>query len=144
MVATYDRQGIRFLYPENWEVQLDQPEPNVQCITLQSPGSGFWMLQVVGSGQSLESLASQALKSVQLDYEDVEVQEAQQDVEGTQLSGYDLQFYCLDFLIIAQLRSFSLADRHCLLLTQAEDSEFEQMTAVFLAITCSLIQRSAA
>jgi hypothetical protein len=143
MVATYDRHGIRFLYPENWELQEDQPEPAACCITLQSPGSGFWMLQVLESPQAPERLASEALQSIQQDYEDIEIVPACEEVRGSELGGFDLQFYCLDFLVCAHVRSFQLGNRSCVLLSQAEDSEYEQIAPVFLAITCSLIEQSA-
>ncbi len=142
MVAKYDRCGIRFLYPDNWKVQEDTPQPHVHCVTLQSPGSGFWMLQTLESNESLEQLTSEVLASVREDYEEVEVHPAHEDVEGIPLSGYDLQFYCLDFVVSAKVRSFSLPDRVCLLLFQAEDSEFEKVVPVFAAITASLIQEA--
>ena len=142
MVATYDRNGIRFLYPDNWQVQEDNPQPQAVCVTVQSPGSGFWMLQIFPSGPPLEQLASEAVQSVQQDYEDVEVAVAREDVEGTLLAGFDLQFFCFDFLVSARVRGFSLQDRLCLLLTQAEDSEFEQIAPVFSAITTSLIKEA--
>jgi len=140
MVATYDRHGIRFLYPDNWTVQEDSPEPHAHCVTLQSPGSGFWMLQILDSAVSLERLASEAMESIQQDYEEVEVVAADEDIAGTALSGYDLHFYCFDFLISANVRSFSLGDHPCVLLSQAEDGEFAKIAPVFTAITASLIQ----
>ena len=142
MVATYDRCGIRFLYPDNWKVQEDNPQPHAHCVTLQSPGSGFWMLQILESRESLDRLASGALDSVRQDYEEVEVVPAREEIAGTSLAGYDMQFYCLDFVVSAKIRSFSLADRACVLLFQAEDSEFEKIELVFSAITASLIQEA--
>ena len=142
MVATYDRCGIRFLYPDNWKVQEDNPQPHAHCVTLQSPGSGFWMLQMLEPRESLDRLASDVLDSVQQEYEEVEIVPAGEDVEGTSLAGYDMQFYCLDFVVRAKVRSFSLADHACVLLFQAEDSEFEKIGLVFSAITASLIQEA--
>ena len=59
MVATYERHGIRFLYPENWDLQEDSRGADTQCVTLQSPGGGFWMLQIVETQQSLERLVAE-------------------------------------------------------------------------------------
>jgi hypothetical protein len=140
MVATYERHGIRFLYPENWDLQEDTRGADTQCVTLQSPGGGFWMLQIVETQQSLERLVAEALYCVKQEYEDVEAVPAQEELSGTSLAGYDMQFFCLDFVISASVRSFSLGDRSCVLLSQAEDSEFAKISPVFAAITTSLIE----
>ncbi len=140
MVATFNRHGIRFLYPDNWKLQEDSPQPNSHCVTLQSPNSGFWMLQILDAAEPAEQLAKKALESVQQEYENVDVQAVEDDIEGTKLAGYNLQFYCLDFVISAQIRTFPLEERTCVLLFQAEDSEFEKTAPVFAAITTSLLQ----
>ncbi|MFO7908149.1 MAG: hypothetical protein ACQESR_01305 [Planctomycetota bacterium] len=142
MVATYDRNGIRFCYPENWKIQEDEPKPDEYCVTLQSPGSGFWMLHVFESVESLQRLAAEVKQSIQREYEEADVEAVKDHIEGTPLPGYDLQFCCLHFVVSAAVRSFSLGDRTCVLLSQAEDSEFEQMAPVFSAITTSLIQEA--
>lgn len=144
MVATYERHGIRFLYPDNWTVQEDEALPGVHCVTLQSPGSGFWLLQVLRSPQSPKRLADETLSSVKQDYDEVEVDTADEEIFGISLTGYDLQFYCLDFVVSAHVRSFSLGDRSCVLLSQAEDSEYDEIAPVFSAITTSLIKEACA
>jgi hypothetical protein len=147
MVATYDRHGISFVYPENWQFSEELQGADTHCVTLQSPGSGFWMLQALHTTKSPELLAAEALRSVKQEYEDVEVARVDEQIEGTQCVGYDLFFYCLDFVVSSRVRSFSLDDRTCLLLWQAEDTEFEKIGPVFAAITASLLspaKRSAA
>jgi hypothetical protein len=138
MVATYDRHEIRFAYPENWVLSEEYQGSDSHCVTLQSPGSAFWMLQAVASSKSIESLATETLRSVKQEYGDVEVLRVEEAIEGTPSVGYDLYFYCLDFLVSSQIRCFSRHDRSCVLLYQAEDSEFDRMRPVFAAITASL------
>ena len=79
---------------------------------------------------------------MQQDYSEVEVVNVEEEIEGTRSVGYDMQFYCLDFVVSSNVRSFSLSDRACVLLFQAEDSEFEKIAPVFQAITTSLIQEA--
>ena len=144
MVAKYERHGIRFLYPDNWTIQEDEPDSDVHCVTLQSPGSGFWLLQILESPELLERLASETLSSMKQDYEEVEVDDAEEEILGVSMTGYDMQFYCLDFVVSAHLRSFSLGDRACVLLSQAEDNEYGEIAPVFKAITASLIKEAQA
>ena len=66
----------------------------------------------------------------------------EEEIEGTHSVGYDLLFYCLDFIVSAKVRSFSLDGRTYVLLSQAEDSEFERISPVFSAITTSLLNPS--
>lgn len=142
MVGTYEGHGIRFLYPDNWKVQENRPEPDAHCVTLQSPESGFWMLHIYESRESLARLAYAVKQSLQKEYEQVDVELATEDIEGKPLNGYDLQFCCLDFVVTASVRSFLLNGRACVLLSQAEDAEFEKLAPVFSAITTSLIQEA--
>jgi len=139
MVATYDRHGISFVYPENWEFSEEFQDADTHCVTLQSPGSGFWMLQALQTSKSPELLAAEALQSVKQEYEDVEVARIDEEIEGVRSVGYDLLFYCLDFIVSSSVRSFSLDGRRFLLLWQAEDKEFQKINPVFAAITMSLL-----
>jgi hypothetical protein len=138
MVATYDRHEIRFAYPDNWELSEEYQGSDSHCVTLQSPGSAFWMLQAVAAPKSIERLATESLRSVKQEYGDVEVVRVQEEIEGTPSIGYDLYFYCLDLLVSSQIRCFTLNNRSCVLLCQAEDTEFDRTRPVFAAITASL------
>jgi len=139
MVATYDRHGISFVYPENWAFSEESQDADSHCVMLQSPGSGFWMLQLLQTAKSPEILAAEALHSVEQEYDDIEVVRVEEEIEGVRSVGYDLLFYCLDFIVSSRVRSFSV-DRHSfVLLWQAEDQEFEKTSPVFAAITASLL-----
>lgn len=140
MVATYDRQGISFLYPQNWQVTEDGSPTGDRCVTLQSPDSGFWMLQVFDTSRSPTRLAAEALRSIKQEYGEVEVTQLDEWMEGTPLTGYDIQFFYLDFVIRCQIRSFPLGTHHCVILCQAEDGEFDELEQVFTAITTSLLK----
>jgi hypothetical protein len=142
MVATYDRHGISFVYPDNWEFSEEFHDADTHCVTLQSPGSGFWMLQALETTKSPELLAAEALRSVKQEYDDIEVVRVEEEIEGVRCVGYDLLFYCLDFVVSSSLRSFSLDNRAFVLLWQAEDKEFERTSPVFAAITTSLLSPS--
>jgi hypothetical protein len=142
MVGTYNSHGVKFLFPDNWALSEERPDARNHCITLQSPGSGFWMLQLLQTTQSPAQLAAEALRSVKQEYEDLEFSPATEEIDGTETVGYDLQFYCLDFVVSARVRSFAIQDKIGVLLVQAEDGEFEQMSLVFLAITTSLLAES--
>ena len=66
----------------------------------------------------------------------------EEEIEGTHSVGYDLLFYCLDFIVSSRVRSFSFENRTFVLLWQAEDKEFDEISPVFSAITTSLLNPS--
>ncbi len=142
MVATYDRHEIRFVYPENWELREEYQSAETHCVTLQSPGSGFWMLQAVQTAKSPELLAAEALRSVKQEFGDVEVVRIEEELEGIPAVGYDMLFYCLDFVVSSKVRSFASDGRSYVLLWQAEDTEFSAISPVFSAITASLLNQA--
>ncbi len=140
MVAMFDRDGIQFQYPENWRL-TDEADASGFCVSVQSPESGFWMLQVFQTDQSPEQLIAEALQSIRQEYDSVDAVLVRQWIGQTETVGYDMTFYCLDFVVSARVRSFVVSGRACVTLCQAEDSEFQRNSPVFLAMTTSLIDR---
>ncbi len=140
MVAKFERAGICFQYPDNWTLSDEEGTSPSRCVTLQSPESGFWMLQVFDEANKSDEMASETLRSVRQEYQDVEVTELRQEIASIQTIGYGLQFYCLDFVVSARVLSFSIQDRTCVAFCQAEDREFDKVWPVFLAIMTSLLQ----
>lgn len=143
MPALFDRYGVTFQYPENWQVTDDSTAEQSCCITLQSPASGFWMLQTFDAIENPVKLITEVLRTVRQEYDSVEATLVNEQIFGTEAVGYDMQFYCLDFVVTATVRSFVCGDKICVVLCQAEDREFEDVAPVFLAVTTSLLQQTA-
>lgn len=140
VVARFDGAGISFQYPENWELNHEEGMSPSHCVTLQSPQSGFWMLQVFDESDRPDEMAAEVLRTVRQEYQDIEVAEVHESVAATESTGYDLQFYCLDFIVSARVRSFAVNGQTWVMFCQAEDREFDKTWPVFLAITISLLQ----
>ena len=135
----YENAGIRFRYPENWRIVEEETEGTAQTVSAQSPGSGFWMLQIFPSQRESGELTADLLQMLRGEYGEIETEAVCQPVVGVEATGYNLHFFCLDMLVVARTRGFSLGNRSCLLLCQAEDREFSELELVFEAITTSLI-----
>ena len=73
------------------------------------------------------------------EYEELEAEAVQEKLAGRDTVGYDLNFYCLDLINTAVVRSFRTNRRTYTIFYQAEDREFAQVEQVFLAIATSLI-----
>jgi hypothetical protein len=57
-----------------------------------------------------------------------------------QVDGYELNFYCLDFLITAHVLSLRSPQGQLAVLYQAENRDFDGLQPVFDAISASLLQ----
>ena len=60
-------------------------------------------------------------------------------VEGLEIVGYDMNFYCLDLTNTAQVRAFRDEVASYVVFCQAEDRDFEEAVSVFEAITRTLL-----
>ena len=141
MVGTFEKQGVQFKYPDNWELTEDTSTPESLTVTLQSPGSAFWVLRIVALDTSPDRVVAEVLKSMQQEYDEVEAALVQERLHNVDAVGYDMQFYCLDLLVNSHVRSFIVDDRTYLLLFQAEDREFEEVQPIFMAMITSLLRQ---
>ncbi|GEM_PF-242676 len=142
MSASYEKFGVRFLYPENWAVAEEQLNEWPRSVSVQSPTGAYWELQVYPSRMSPVRLTNEVLEAMRQIYTDIESKAVTEDLWSVTAKGYDLDFFCLDFLITCSVRCFRVGSRTCLLTCQAESREFESQQAVFAAITKSLLDNA--
>lgn len=139
MSASYENFGIRFLYPENWAVADEQLDEWPRSVSVQSPSGAFWELQVYPSRMSPARLTGQVLEAMKQVYGDIESKAVTEDLWNVTATGFDLDFFCLDFLVTSRVRCFRVGARTCLLTCQAESREFDRQEPVFAAMTKSLL-----
>lgn len=142
MSASYENFGIRFRYPENWSVTDEQRDDWPRSVSIQSPSGAYWELQLYPSRMSPARLSKQALEAMRQVYEDLEFRAVTEELGTIHAKGYDLDFFCLDFLVSSRIRCFRVGSRTCLLTCQAESREFERHQPVFAAITKSLLDNA--
>ena len=145
MPAVFDDLGVFFEYPDNW--QLSEPEHGLGHVTLSvtSPGTAFWTLSIYSNQSDLAGLLAEVVETMQAEYHDLDVSEAEQYVDewegaDVEMVGYDLNFYCLDLTSSAFLRGFRTTSATYILFFQVADIELDEVTPVFLAITTTLLR----
>jgi hypothetical protein len=141
--AVFDKMGIRFQYPENWRLDEDDALHGEQTVTVYSPGGAFWSISLHDLTIEPKELAKTVVETMKETYEDFEYEPAYETVRGTDMVGYDMNFYCLDLTNTAQARGFRTPTASCVILGQAEDREFSKVEPVFRAMTASLLQNLA-
>lgn len=139
MPAEFNKLGISFQYPETWALDEDDALAGRRSVTVYSPGGAFWSVSVHPRSADPIRLAEAAVGVMKEEYEDLEVEEAQETVAGREMVGYDISFYCLDLTNTASIRCIRTNRATYTVFCQAEDREFDQIRAVFRAMTTSFL-----
>lgn len=141
MIAVYDGPGIEFVYPENWELQNSETAEWPHEVSIHSPDGAFWSATLYPDHMNDKQLIQQALDAMQSEYDELEFEELTRTIGDQDLSGYELRFYCLDFLITCHMLIASVHNRSVLLVYQSDDRDFDKLEPVFTAVTLSLLRR---
>ncbi len=148
MPATYDQGGLKFQYPESWQVEsqsgaLQSGPVHVlgqdHAVTLTTPSGAFWMA-LRFRGQQPQRLVATTLEAMRQEYPKLDAEPVEETIAEHRAQGYDLDFFCLDFLNAARIRGVQLPEGALLILYQAEDREMEELEPVFRAVTTSLLE----
>ncbi len=140
MVGTYDRLGVRFMYPENWTLADDDNDQLPRTVSVQAPTGAFWSIDIHPFSVDPQQLLMQFEAAMRGEYPDLEVHPAEEEIAEEQAIGLDMFFLCLDFVISSQVRIFRRGHATYLINCQAEDREFDSLRPVFAAITFSFFR----
>ncbi|MCA9248057.1 MAG: hypothetical protein KDA42_13105 [Planctomycetales bacterium] len=142
MPEHFSKHGIRFTYPENWEL-AEEPVGEGQTVSVTSRGGAFWWLSIYPVGRNVAEIARAMLEGLRAEHQGADIEPVVEVFEGQEMVGYDINFVCLDLINTAIIRGFQTTQASYVMLWQAEDHEFEQVRPVFQAITKSLIDTAA-
>ena len=81
MPGLFEREGIRFQYPENWGLETSDSESG-WTVSLQSPDTAFLMLAFDESMPAPETMAQTALAALQAEYPNLESEECVESIAG--------------------------------------------------------------
>ena len=139
MSKVFDKMGVRFEYPDEWQIDTKELQESSNSITIYGPQDCFWSLQINPQEVSPKEMVEQALQVMRDEYEDVEAEAFQETFDHLEVLGYDMTFYCLDLTNTAQVRAFRDEVASYVVFCQAEDRDFEEAEPVFAAITLALL-----
>ncbi len=139
MPLTYDKMGIRFMYPDNWTLDEEEAIAGAATVSVYGPQGCFWSIVLEPRSADPADLAAAALRAIKEQYEDCDAEPASETLAGCEISGYDANFFCLDLTSTAYIRAFRTAAFSCLIVCQAEDRDLSTVEGVFRAMTASLL-----
>ncbi|MCS7167301.1 MAG: hypothetical protein RMI91_11470 [Gemmatales bacterium] len=137
MPRTFERCGIRFQYPDNWE--LEETEMDMGwMVSVQSPETAFMLLSVHPPQISVDEVLQTTLAALQEDYRELEHKLVRQKICRRWAKGYNVHFVSFDFANTCWIRSFRTRRATVLIMCQSNDLELEQSEPVLRAILASL------
>ena len=136
----FDRFGLAFDYHDNWSVDTADADGHYATVTVYSPEGGFWSVSGHAGGGDPRELAAAIVNQLQKEYPELDTEPAADMIEGSELPGFNLNFYCLDLTNTAHIRTLQTPGAVYLILCQAEDREWERVAAVFAAMTTSFVK----
>lgn len=143
MTATFEKLGVRFLYPENWKL-TDETDSGLPCsVSLETPaGDAFWSIHFYEFTSDPDEILKDTVNSLRETYPDLEVSSVEPQFEDRDSTAIEALFYCLDFLIRVRLEIVRTEDYWLLFWFQAEDREFDKQEPVFKAMSISLLSNA--
>jgi hypothetical protein len=138
MPAVFDHLGVQFQYPEGWSLEAGD-EARGDEVTVYSPGGAFWSL-TIRDGSDPAEMMDIVVEAMRDEYDELDSENVEDSIAGEELSGCDINFYCLDLTNTAQVRAFCRGEKTYLMIWQAEDREFEEIAPIFRAIATSLVE----
>ena len=74
LMAVYEEHGVRFEYPDGWEISHEHHEDDF-TVTVESDGTAFWMLSVLAGRPVAEDVIAAALESFKAEYDSMDIYE---------------------------------------------------------------------
>ncbi len=136
----FHRLGLDFSYPDSWSVDTDDAREGHAAVTVYAPEGGFWSISGHAPGDRPSELAEAVVAQMRGEYRDLDAEPATDAVAGATLTGFDMNFYCLDLTNTAQVRTLATPGAVWLLFCQAEDREWDRIAPVFAAMTTSFVR----
>jgi hypothetical protein len=136
-MKTFARDGLRLVYPENWQLDDDRAEGG-WTITVQSPGTAFVLLRQDNALPTCEDMVDEALAALRAEYKDLHAEPMLESLAGELAVGHDIEFVSLDVPTTCWTRSFYGPGGTVLMLGQVASVDADDYEQVLEAVRVSL------
>ena len=142
-IACFDDRGIRFEYPDDWELDVTDDGPRA-TVSVQSPSGLAFALVTVDEGEAdPDELVAEGLAALKAEYPTLNADPAEETIDGHQSVGHDVEFVSLDLSVACALRGFRTTNRTIFILTQWSDLEEVEADDALRALRHSLEETDA-
>ncbi|QDS96280.1 hypothetical protein FF011L_50880 [Roseimaritima multifibrata] len=138
MPATFEDFGVRFLYPDNWELAERTATEESVGVTIEAPDGTFFAFNRYPGQVSALTLMDQVEAAMREEYDEVEISRPEGVEADDEELARDMEFYYLDLLIISRTVLIPEGGDLLLIQMQSESRDFEKNEMVFAAMLKSL------
>ena len=139
MIKTFERSGVKFHFPSNWTIDSDEAEGSGEwTVTIQSPETAFAIVSLRSDAQNLAQIADESLAALQLEYPDLEWENAIDSIAGQPAIGHNIDFLTLDTSTTCWSRCIETVNGPLLILCQVSDYDLSKNEPVLRAICASM------
>ncbi len=137
MIQTFERSGIRFQYPANWQANAEDAGDG-WTVTLQSPETAFVLVSLRPDADTAAQVADEALEALKAEYPELDAEPAVDDLAGQPAVGHDIDFLTLDTAILCWTRCVETTAGPLLVMCQTSEYDRQRNEPVLRAICSSL------
>jgi hypothetical protein len=137
MSDTFARDGVRFQYPPNWQIDTEV-EGDSWTASLQSPSTAFLVVSYVPGVDDPGELVEAAVEGLRKEYPELDAEDAVDTLAGQPALGADVNFVHFDLTNTCWVRAVPAAAGSVLLLAQCTDEELDTEGATLQRVMASL------
>jgi hypothetical protein len=137
MSDTFARDGVRFRYPPDWQIDTEA-EGDAWTTSLQSPSTAFLVVSYVPGVDDPSELVEAAVEGLRAEYPDLDAEDAVDTLAGQPAIGADVNFVHFDLTNTCWVRAVPAAAGSVLLLAQCTDEELDTQGAALKQVMASL------
>ena len=138
MIQNFERDGIRFQYPENWTLETDVDADGGWSVSVQSPETAFLLMTLRRDADNAAELADQTLDALKVEYKELDEANAVGTFAGQVAIGHDIDFLTLDIAVTCWTRCVQTLAGPLLVMCQVSEYERDRNEPVLRAICASL------
>ena len=88
MQGFYEDQGVRFMYPHTWELEVSEDGPRSLVAVNEPGGTAFAMISLDASGPAPSDVADEALEAIRVDYPELDSYPSLEEIDGFHAIGH--------------------------------------------------------
>lgn len=137
MSDTFQRDGVRFSYPHDWQLETEV-DGDGWTASLQGPGTAFLVVSYCPGVDDPGELVDAAVEGLQADYPDLDATDAVDNLAGQPALGADINFVHFDLTNTCWVRAVPAAEGSLLVMAQCTDEELDDQGAALRSIMGTL------
>ena len=137
MSDTFQRDGVRFNYPPDWQLETED-DGDGWTASLQGPGTAFLVVSYCPGIDDPGELVDAAVEGLQADYPDLDAIDAVDHLAGPPALGADVNFVHFDLTNTCWIRAVPAAEGALLVMAQCTDEELVDQGEALKAIMATM------